>query len=69
MQELSLNKVKGYRTMAGLTQSEMAKEIGISERTYATKEQDITKFTVSEINSIVEVLNKNNLNIKISDLF
>lgn len=67
MQEL--NKVKGYRTMAGITQAEMAKQIGVSERTYATKEQDVKKFTISELDSLVKVLNKHNLNIKLSDLF
>lgn len=64
-----VNKIKGYRVMAGITQAEMAKKIGIGERTYTTKEQDIRKFTVSELDALVKVLNECNLNIKISDLF
>lgn len=67
--DTSLNKLKGFRTMAGLTQIEMAKKVGMSERTYVTKENDIKKFTVNELNLVVQILNEAKVNIKISDLF
>ncbi len=63
-----LNKVKGYRAMAGLTQEQMAEKIGISARSYATKEADVSKFTVSELEAMVKALNEKNLNIRLADL-
>ncbi len=63
-----LNKIKGYRVMAGLTQVEMAKELNMSERSYYTKETNNDKFTVDELKAIVEILSKYNLNITVNDL-
>lgn len=67
MQEV--NKVKGYRNMVGITQAEMAKKIGVSERSYVAKENDISKFTVNELSAVIQVLNEHNLNVKMADLF
>jgi len=68
MQNLNTNKIKGYRVMIGLTQTEMAKELNMGLRTYITKEQDNSKFTLSELNDIVDVLVKHKLNVKIENL-
>ncbi|ELY5748096.1 helix-turn-helix transcriptional regulator [Streptococcus uberis] len=42
------NKVRGYRTMLGLTQKEMADELGISKQSYYNKENGIVSFRDSE---------------------
>jgi len=68
MQNLNTNKIKGYRVMIGLTQDEMAKELNMGKRTYVMKEQDNSKFTVSELNDIVDVLVKHKLDVKIENL-
>ena len=69
MQEVNISKLRGYRTMIGITQQEMAEKIGISERAYATKEADIMKFTVRELKEVLNVFQEHNLDIKPSDLF
>lgn len=68
MQNLNTNKIKGYRVMIGLTQAEMAKELKMGVRTYVMKEQDNSKFTLSELNDIVDVLVKHKLDVKIENL-
>jgi DNA-binding XRE family transcriptional regulator len=68
MQNLNTNKIKGYRVMIGLTQAEMAKELNMGLRTYVIKEQDNSKFTVSELNDIVDVLVSHKLDVKIENL-
>ena len=54
--------------MIGLTQAEMAKELKMGVRTYVMKEQDNSKFTLSELNDIVDVLVKHKLDVKIENL-
>ena len=68
MQNFNTNKIKGYRVMIGLTQAEMAKELNMGVRTYVMKEQDNSKFTLSELNDIVDVLVKHKLDVKIESL-
>ena len=68
MQNLNTNKIKGYRVMIGLTQVQMAKELNMGVRTYIMKEQDNSKFTVSELNDIVNVLVSHDLNVKMENL-
>lgn len=63
-----LNKIKGYRVMVGLTQEEMAKKLNMSERTYATKEQDTNKFTINELNQLEVIFNDSGLKITKADL-
>lgn len=53
------NKVRGYRTMLGLTQVEMAKVLGISKQSYHSKENGITPFKDTEkikIKTLIESL-------------
>ena len=68
MQNFNTNKIKGYRVMIGLTQAEMAKELNMGVRTYVMKEQDNSKFTLSELNDIVDVLVKHKLDVKVENL-
>lgn len=63
-----MNKVKGYRVMCGYTQSEMAEMIGITKRTYTSKEQE-GNWTVKEANAIVEAIQRKNPMIKYEDIF
>lgn len=50
----TLNKVKGFRTMAGFTQEEMAKALNISTTAYIMKESGKREFTESEMRAFVE---------------
>lgn len=42
------NKIVGYRKMLGLTQTEMAKKMGISKQSYYLKEKGETAFNDRE---------------------
>jgi len=66
--EQKINKLKGYRTMANLSQKEMSERTGINERTYQNKENGVSELTLSEANNIVRVLNECGVDITISDL-
>lgn len=66
MQEI--NKIKAYRQTINYSQEKMAKELKISIRCYQTKEHDVNKFKLSELKQIVEILAKNNIDVKIEDL-
>ena len=52
-----LLKLRGKRVEAGYTQAELAKKIGLSLTTYRLKECGEREFTMSEINSILILLN------------
>lgn len=62
------NKLKGYRVMAGYTQEELAKAIGISKKSFVDKELGKKEFTLSEAQMIFNVLSKK-LSIKFDDIF
>lgn len=49
-------KVKEYRVIKGLTQSEIAKMLGIKQNTYSYKERGIYDFSVKEIKKLKEIL-------------
>lgn len=66
---MDVNKLKGYRTMAGLTQREMAKEIKMAESTYINKELGKSQFSLEEARKIVAVLEKNKVRITLEDFF
>ena len=63
-----MNKVKGYRAMFGYTQSEMAKCIGMSRRTYSNREKD-GNFTLNQAKIITEIFKQKNPNITYEDIF
>lgn len=64
----NINKVKGFRTMASLTQEELAKKLNISLRAYQNKEQGITAFTVDELVGIKAILLEKGLTVSLDDL-
>lgn len=49
--------IKGLRKMNGYTQEDVAKELGISPRTYWNKENNPSSFTVGEIKVLSKLLN------------
>lgn len=49
-------KVKEYRVIKGLTQSEIAEMLGIKQNTYSYKERGIYDFSVKEIKKLKEIL-------------
>jgi putative transcriptional regulator len=65
MQEL--NKIKGYRTMVGLTQTEIAEKIGISRETYTRKESS-NNFSEAEKLALITIFNQSGLNLVRTDL-
>ena len=52
-----MNRLKMYRVGYGLTQNDIAKELGMARATYCTKEQGKMDFTQTEINKILKLLN------------
>lgn len=44
----SLNKIKGYRNMLGLTQEQMGKKLGITKQTYHNKEVGKIHFLIKK---------------------
>ena len=52
----SINKVKGYRNMLGLSQKEMANKLGISMNAYRNKENGKVEFRDNEKIVIKEMI-------------
>ena len=65
----SLNKVRGFRTMVGMTQEEMAKELGVSINTYRTYEDNPEKMSVEIANKFIGIINKTDSTITMNDIF
>ena len=65
----SLNKVRGFRTMVGMTQEEMAKELGVSINTYRTYEDNPEKMSVEIANKFIGIINKTDNTITMNDIF
>ena len=63
------NKIKGYRYMLGLSQKEMASELGISKETYIKRERGIVKFKDDEKIKFKKLLVKIFPNISIEQIF
>lgn len=55
---MKLWKLIGARSEKGLSQQDMANVIGISKGNYYSKENGIKEFKISEINTILKLLNK-----------
>ena len=64
-----MNKVKGYRTMLGLTQEEMAKKLGISVVAYRQKENEEREFTRKEMVDFVTVIKAFDSNVTLDSIF
>lgn len=56
MQEF--NKVKSIRVGAGITQDQMADALGITTRTYQSKENGTADWKLSEMNAFADAINK-----------
>ena len=48
----------GYRTLIGLTQTEMCKKIGMSLSSYSERENGKREFRASEMKKIMEIINE-----------
>ena len=65
----TINKVKGFRTMAGFTQEEMAKALNISMVSYRLKETGEREFTESEMRAFVEKVKTINPSVTLDSIF
>jgi len=65
---MSTSKIKGYRVLAGFSQSEMAELLGNSLRSYQNKERGITKMTLQDAFLFKNVLKAKGIDINIDDL-
>lgn len=63
------NKIRGYRTMLGLTQKEMAERLNISAQSYFNKENGNVAFKDREKMQIKEMLLPLFPNITLEDIF
>lgn len=64
-----MNKVRGFRTMVGMTQEEMAKELGVSINTYRTYEDNPEKMSVEIANKFIAVVNRTDSSVTMNDIF
>ena len=64
-----MNKVRGYRVACNITQEEMAKALGISDRTYGKLEADPSNFTLEQMNKYMAKINEVNKNVVLTDIF
>lgn len=68
MQEF--NKVRAFRTGAGITQAQMAEALGITRRTYQAKEDGTSEWKASEMNKFAETVNEvSGQNYSVKDIF
>ena len=68
MQEF--NKIKSFRTGAGITQDQMAEALGISKQTYTTRENGTSDWKLSEMNAFTDTVNKaTGQNYSVKDIF
>ena len=63
-----VNKIKGFRNMAGLTQEEMSKALEISSRAYQNKEKGNSNFTINEMIKIRDTLTNRGVPVTLDDL-
>ena len=64
-----MNKVRGYRSMLGFTQNDMADLLGISKHSYYLKESGKVSFSDKEKLIIKDIFKKISRDITIDDLF
>ena len=63
------NKLKSYRALLGINQTEMAKRIGISSTTYNLKETGKRKFFQDEMIAIISVVREVDPKVTLDDIF
>ena len=64
-----MNYLKGYRIVLGLSQSDMAKKLGISRQAYSEKERGNVPFKDSEKLSILKMYRQIEKSIDLYDIF
>ena len=62
-------KLKGYRTMAGFTQEDLARLLGISRLSFILKENGERRFTESQEHMIFSYLKEKLPDLKKEDVF
>lgn len=63
------NKVRGYRNMLNLSQSDMGRILGISKQSFSLKERGKVKFTLEEMRKLKEQFSSILPNITIDEIF
>lgn len=53
-----MSTLKFFRRKVGLSQSEIAKQLGLDQSTYCRKERGEAPFTVKEAKTLTEIFNK-----------
>ena len=66
---MEVNKVISYRKCLGLTQEQIAKEIGISTDGYAKKERGEQQFKKKEMATFQKLLSNAGLQVTIDEIF
>ena len=66
---LRKNKIRGYRNMLGLTQSELGKMLGMTKQTYYNKETGRCSFTDAEKMTFKKLLLPMFPDISVEDIF
>lgn len=64
-----MNKVKGYRVMAGYSQTEVADMLGLTKQTYCKRETGKTQFKPSEMLKLKNIISVVKPDITIDELF
>lgn len=64
-----MNKVKGFRTMAGYNQKEISKLLNMSEGTYRKKEKGKSPFKDYEIKKFISILLEKGIEADVQDIF
>ena len=60
--------IKGYRVACNITQEQMAKELGVSDKTYANMEFN-KSFTLDQMKIFTKVINVVEPTVKLEDIF
>ncbi len=62
-------KIKGYRNMLNLTQTELGKELGLTKQSYSNKERGKREFTDKEKKKMKDLLLPIFPDVTIDDIF
>jgi len=63
-----INMIKGYRVACNITQEQMAKELSVSDKTYANMEAN-KSFTLDQMKIFTKVINVVEPSVKLEDIF
>ena len=66
----NFNKIKSFRVGAGITQDQMAEKLGMSTKTYKSREDNRADWKLSEMDAFTKVINEaTGQNHSIQDIF